>query len=58
MYSLINRYAAAIVRSIPSTHVPDYDWLVQNVGKVNSHDYQSRYRKFWAMNAAQLSPAF
>jgi hypothetical protein len=58
MYSLINHYAPVIVRSIPATHVSDYEWLVQNVGQVDSQDYQSRYRKFWAMNAAQLSPAF
>jgi hypothetical protein len=58
MYDLINRFAQTVVGTIPREHVTDYEWLIQNVGQANISGYQSRYRRFWAMNAAQLSPAF
>lgn len=58
MYRLINQYAGAIVASIPSAHVQDYDWLLQNIAAVGTPEYQSKYRTFGAMNAAQLSPDF
>lgn len=58
MYNLINQYAQMVVGTIPPEHVTDYEWLLQNVGKASTPDYQKGYRRFWAMNAAQLSPAF
>jgi hypothetical protein len=58
MYNLINQYSQTVVGTIPREHVTDYEWLIQNVGQANTSGYQSRYRRFWAMNAAQLSPAF
>lgn len=58
MYNLINQYSQPVVGTIPRQHVTDYEWLIQNVGQANTSGYQSRYRRFWAMNAAQLSPAF
>jgi hypothetical protein len=58
MYDLINRFAQTVVGTIPREHVTDYEWLLQNVGKASTPDYQKGYRRFWAMNAAQLSPAF
>jgi hypothetical protein len=58
MYDLINRFAQTVVGTIPREHVTDYEWLLQNTGKASTPDYQRGYRRFWAMNAAQLSPAF
>jgi len=58
MYSLINQFAQTVVATIEPDHVTDYEWLIRNVGQGTAPDYQKRYRRFWAMNAAQLSPAF
>jgi len=58
MYDHINHYAQMVVGTIPPEHVTDYEWLVLNVGQASTPDYQKRYRRFWAMNVAQLSPAF
>ncbi len=61
MYSLINQFAQTVVARIATIepdHVTDYEWLIRNVGQSTAPDYQKRYRRFWAMNAAQLSPAF
>jgi hypothetical protein len=58
MYDLINQFAQTVVSTIPLEHVTDYEWLLQNVGQASTLDYQKRYRRFWGMNAAQLSPAF
>ncbi len=58
MYDLINHFAQTVVSTIPPEHVTDYEWLLQNVGQASTLDYQKRYRRFWAMNAAQLSSAF
>jgi len=58
MYDLINQFAQTVVSTIPPEHVTDYEWLLQNVGQASTPDYQKRYRRFWAMNAAQLSPSF
>jgi hypothetical protein len=58
MYSLINQCAEAILSGIPPDHVSEYDWLLQNLGAIDTSDYRRRYRRFWAMNAAQLSADF
>jgi hypothetical protein len=58
MYSQINQFAEAVVGSIPHNHVADYEWLLQNTAQVTSADYQKRYRLYWAMNVAQMSPPF
>jgi hypothetical protein len=58
MYDLINYYAGTVVGTIPSDHITEYEWLVQNPSKATQPDYQNRYRRFWAMNAARLSPTF
>ncbi|MGA7226200.1 MAG: hypothetical protein WA603_08345 [Candidatus Acidiferrales bacterium] len=55
---LINHFAQTVVDTIPPEHVTDYERLLQNVGQASTPEYQKRYRRFWAMNAAQLSPAF
>jgi hypothetical protein len=58
MYCLINQYAETILGTILPAHVRDYDWLTQNIDDVRTSDYQRRYRSFWAMNPARLSPDF
>src|SRR5262245_50813112 len=59
MYYMINQYAGAILNSIDrKTHVEPYDWLVQNMGSVDTPGYQAKYRAYWVMNAARLSPDF
>ena len=58
MYDLINQFAQTVVSTISPEHATDYEWLLQNAGQAGLPDYQKRYRRFWAMNAAQLSPAF
>src|SRR6266404_2713523 len=58
MYRLINDFAAPVVDSIPREFLENYEWLVQNADQANKPSYQKEYRRFWAMNAAQLSPDF
>lgn len=58
MYRLINDFAQPVVDRIPRAFLPNYQWLVQNADRADQLSYQKEYRRFWAMNAAQLSPAF
>jgi hypothetical protein len=58
VYRLINKYAAKIVATLAPSHVAEYDWLRENTRAVNTPAYQARYRAFWQMNAARLSPGF
>jgi hypothetical protein len=58
MYSLINQFAQLVVGAIPPNHVADYEWLLQNTAHLTTSDYQRKYRLYWAMNVAQLSPPF
>jgi hypothetical protein len=58
MYALINQSAKTVVGTIPSVHVTEYEWLLQNLGKVSTPDYQNRYRLYWGMGAALLSSTF
>ena len=58
MYDLINQYAQKVVGTIPTDHVTEYEWLIQNVNHATTPGYQNRYRRFWAMNAARLNPTF
>jgi hypothetical protein len=58
MYCLINENVGKILANISSKDITEYDWLQKNIGAVNESDYRRRYRAFWAMNAAQLSPNF
>ena len=58
MYSLINQFAETVVGAIPPNHVADYEWLLQNTAHLTTSDYQRKYRLYWAMNVAQLSPPF
>lgn len=58
MYHMVNQCAAALVEKIPPEHITEYEWLLQNLACANTLNYQSRYRKYWAMDAARLNPAF
>lgn len=58
MYTLINQYAHTLVSRIPQAHVTEYDWLRANLGSAHTPAYQKRYRTYWRMNAARLSPTF
>lgn len=58
MYSLINSHIQQILQSIKNNHVSDYDWLIQNVHNVVSPIYQRKYRAYWRLNAALLSPDY
>lgn len=60
MYNLINQFAQTVVSTIAikPAHVMDYEWLLQNVGQATQSSYQKKYREYWGMDAAQLSPAF
>jgi hypothetical protein len=58
MYTLINKNAARIVGEIPRQHVTDYEWLLTHQNEAKPPEYQRNFRKFWAMNAAQLGTDF
>jgi hypothetical protein len=58
MYSLINQSARTIVETFPIEYVTKYEWLLQNLGQASTAEYQKRYRSYWTMNAARLSPEF
>ena len=58
MYDLINKDVIQLLKRIPQSHVSDYDWLMQNLGSVNSTSYQKMYRKYWGMNAARLASGY
>jgi hypothetical protein len=56
MYSLINRHAEVVVRSINDGS--EYEWLIEKVTPPIPSDFRGRYRNFWSMNQSQLSPDF
>ncbi len=61
MYELINRNAGLIVESVGNAFITEYDWLMDQLSQRNvatDEEYQRRYKNFWAMNAARLSPDF
>jgi hypothetical protein len=58
MYKLINQFSKQVVDNIGSQYVEDYNLLIQHTGQANEDDYQTRYRRFWAMNRPVSNPAF
>jgi len=58
MYYLINAYSEAVVGAIKQYHVTEYNWLIENLEHCQNPNYQRRYRRYWRMNAARLSPEF
>jgi len=55
MYDLITTYVQAVLKTIPSSHVTEYDRLIQNLQQSGTHQYQAIYRNYWRLNAARLS---
>lgn len=61
MYNLINTHVNQILQFIEdndSSHVSEYDWLVQNITSVSTTEYRRRYNRYWGINAARLSENF
>jgi hypothetical protein len=58
MYHLIETNAQTIIASIARQHVTEYDWLRQNIRDCDTLEYQTRYKAFWRLGAARLSPRF
>lgn len=58
MYHLVNNHLQQILQSIRNAHVAEYDWLVQNIQQVANPEYQTRYIRFWRLNAAHLCQDF
>lgn len=58
MYQLIEKNCTAIISSIPRSHVTKYDWLMHNAALSGSPAFQTRYKNFWRLNAARLSPDY
>jgi hypothetical protein len=58
MFRLIEAHCESVVASVPQDHVPNYDWLVENLRQVGELQYQARYRVFWAMNVVRPSPIY
>jgi hypothetical protein len=55
---VIEEHRERIVGTIPQRDVAEYDWFIENRIQAGSPDYQSRFRKYWAMNAARLGTDF
>ncbi len=58
MYRIIEQFAPKVVGTIPADFVTEYEWLLRNLALVKSPEYQKKYRKYWAMNVAQLGADF
>lgn len=54
-YEEINDNIEQILQSISPIHIINYEWLVQNIHRVATADYQRRYKNFWRLNGAGLS---
>ncbi len=61
MYYLLGDHIQPVLNVIGekcAEHVTEYDWLIENLNKSTTSEYQARYRRFWNMNAAFLSNAY
>lgn len=58
MYGLINTYSNVILQTIPQRHVDEYDWLVQNLGQVQTPTYQRKFSAYWKMGVARLGQQY
>ena len=61
MYSLINKNIFVILDNIERDHVAEYDWLSNRLKQTNislDPEFQKRYKSYWAMDFARLSPDF
>jgi hypothetical protein len=62
MYQLINSNSGAVIEALRHIGVREYLQLRAELETHGAHapstSYQARYRKYWRMNAARLSPLF
>lgn len=61
MYSLINKNILVILDNIERAYVAEYDWLSKRLKQTNvslDPEFQKRYKSYWAMDFARLSPGF
>jgi hypothetical protein len=58
MYHLINSHIEEILQSIRQDHVTDYDFLVQNIDRLQTPFYQAAYKNYWRLNVARLCDDF
>jgi hypothetical protein len=61
MYSLINKNIFLILDNIERDQVAEYDWLSKSLKETNvslDPEFQKRYKSYWAMDFARLSPDF
>jgi len=61
MYSLINKNIPVILENIERGHVAEYDWLSRRLKETDvslDPEFQKRYKSYWEMDFARLSPAF
>jgi hypothetical protein len=57
-YEEINDNIDNILHSVGSSHVGQYDWLIENIQNVAEPEYQRKYKTFWRLNGAGLSQAY
>jgi hypothetical protein len=59
MYNLICRNEQIIISTINKEHgVPQYEWLISNIGQAHDTNYQNEFKKFWMMKQAHLGDSF
>lgn len=58
MYSLINENISDILKFIERDHVLKYDWLIENIHRIESPNYQTSYKTFWRLHGAGLSSEY
>lgn len=58
MYRLIEENYDRVLSHISPEHVSNYDWLSENANRPQDTDFQARFRKFWALNAARLGEQY
>ena len=57
-YQPVNDNPQAILESIPQSHIDDYDYLIQNRNQVADPRYQQKYKTFYRLFGAGLSPDY
>ncbi len=55
IYDQINKNISNVIQGIPSAHVSDYDYLIENLNNSANAGYQSRYKTYWRLHGAGLS---
>ncbi|MDP2983269.1 MAG: hypothetical protein Q8O92_08070 [Candidatus Latescibacter sp.] len=55
---MINTNIDQILQSIEKDHVPYYDYLIQNIDRLQTPSYRAAYKNYWGLYAALLSEDF